>query len=124
MPLIEITDPLKTVEIATVTPITSSDGWVAGLIKQLDDLNAVVPLTSFLFDGLSGDQYQYEFIAQDGRQWHQVLTIPGSTEAAMTFDVPDPWLKSEFAGHRPIRDAVISLAEQYGCDHIEVIWAV
>lgn len=122
MALIEITDPFKTVEITAVVNIPSSDDWVSGFVKQLDNLNLLVPLASFLFENISGDDYRYEFVAQDDREWKQVLKMPGETEASMTFEVDTFWLKSEFTGHRPIRDAVIALAENYGCDRIEVTW--
>lgn len=123
MALIEITDPYKTVEITTTTDTPASNDWVTGFVRHLDGLNLVVPLASFLFENISANDYRYEFVAQDAREWKQVLRIPVSTEASMTFDVDDHWLKSEFSGHRPIRDAVIALAEQHGCTHIEATWS-
>ena len=92
------------------------------LFKTAQGLHTVVPLVQIEVKPVDGvpNTYRYDFEAQDGREWKQVLDFTDSQEAAMTFDVPDCWKMSEFRPHRELREAVITAVQSGGMTKLEI----
>ena len=83
------------------------------LFKDMETFNSNVPLASIKVEGDIGSEYEYGFIAKDGRTWSQVLNMSDPKDPAMTFDVPDGWKLSEFEFHRNIRLRIIAIINEF-----------
>lgn len=123
MPVTKITDGLD-LTVTSVVQLPSNDGDLRNLLDALFALHSAAPLTKFDVDRdpLDLALYDYRFEAADGRKWKQTLRIPAGSEAVMTFDVADGWKESEFALHRPVRSASISLARNFQVQEVKCRW--
>lgn len=119
----KITDGLD-LKVDSDVRLPSNDGDLRNLVDALFALHAAAPLTKFDVDrdAVDLELYDYRFEAMDGRKWKQTIRVPSGSEAVMTFDVSDGWKESEFALHRPVRSACISLARNFGVVQVKCRW--
>jgi hypothetical protein len=118
-----IHDDTKEIHITVGVSITVSHNYIVTLLRALDKFLAGSPDTTSLVMRQHGgpDQYQYS-ISAPLRSWNQVIQIPPSVEATMSFDVPSFWKLSEFSLQRPIRDLLITLVREFQLSECSVTW--
>jgi hypothetical protein len=95
--------------------------WFLALVQNLRNFSAVVPMTSFLVEETDPGSFDYQFTAEDGREWKQVMKIDGA-DPEMNFAIDDFWKLSEVQYQDIIYSIVTNLVNEYQATKIEVTW--
>jgi hypothetical protein len=122
MPLIEWSSNGSSIEVETTGYLQLDDPRLVKLLASIHALNEGISLASLTVEVLDGVA-DYQWTTQNGRVWSQTMTINPGQETVQTFDVSDGFTLSEFASHRPVRDAVDVLIRSHSLVRVEVTFS-
>ena len=112
---------LKAVAWANGPLSTENLDW-RKFISDLRLLHNIVPLKSLAFKQRGGDPtlYDYTVIADDNREWMQVIRIISPSDISVSFAAPDYWNILGFQNQIKVRTDVQALVLVYDVYRIDV----
>lgn len=120
---------LQTVEGYEGDAVNFSTPELLRFQTTLGNLHKAVPLAEFIYedseDPENPSEYLYKITAVDGRVWKQfIFDAQSDPNPLMNFKVNDLWRLNEFAPHREVRNAVVSLAYKYKVCYVKAEFIV
>jgi hypothetical protein len=90
-------------------------------VKFARALHEVAPLDSVIWNRISGNTYDMQVSAKDGRQWRQTTDITVTENPGVKFDVRDHyWFFPEFGHIQRLRLALTYLSGAHGLSGMEI----
>lgn len=110
MPLTELKNEIRTVEVNSVsTDISTDNPRITQVLDACNIFHTWIAVDKITFELESGIKFKYQVNLLDGRKWKQDIFIPVGQEEYMTFNVSDQWKFTESSKQSLLREALITL---------------
>ena len=110
------------IDITSDIPITHTTVEFNTIIRNLTNINNIMPLKEFKFDRQgNGPNHNYILNTVDNRNWNQVIVDDGTSNPLMNFTT-DYFKLSEFSAQRELRNTIIQALVKYKVSKLTVKW--
>lgn len=114
-----------TIELSTASVAYLNDSLIPELSRRLGSLKSRVDCISLDMTAVEGEvhpTFDYVIELRDGRKWKHRITFDVAGDPLLTFKATEPWRRSEYEEHFPLRQTVGLIQEKFGIVKLKVRW--